>query len=151
MKKADLFIIFGGLFIMLVLFVGYRIVVHLAGDERMVEVRFNGQSIYSKEITNDLNVELLVIDGKVIETIDRNEDKDREFDLSNVSSKVEYNIVKIFDNGIQVIEANCPSQDDVHKGFTDLPYDVILCLPHRLEVEILPLNIENNPPIDGEV
>lgn len=47
-----------------------------------------------------------------------------------------YNIVKITNEYVEIIEANCPNQQCVIQGRINRPGQSIICLPHRLVVEL---------------
>ncbi|MGY3778308.1 NusG domain II-containing protein [Isobaculum melis] len=48
----------------------------------------------------------------------------------------DYNIIEIKDETIRVIEASCRDQVDVLKGAISKPGETLLCLPHKLAIEI---------------
>lgn len=133
-KKADFIIILIALVIMLGVMAGYKVVEHLAGDERVVEIRYAKNVIYEVELTNETNLEILVVDGQIVEVIDRHVNPETPF---TIPKEGKYNIVKIYNNGIQVIEANCEEQIDVHQGFVNQLNRSIICAPHHLEVIIV--------------
>lgn len=148
MKKGDLIIIVLGLVIMGGLLLGYRIVLNRLGDERYVQIVYKGKQIYYEELTAETHMEILIVEGEIQQIIDRKETPNSRFDLMNVK---DYNIVKIYNKGIQVIDADCESKDDVRKGFTNRPYDAIICAPHFLKIEILAPNIDRDSDLDGVV
>jgi hypothetical protein len=140
MKKGDIIIVLVSLGLMLSIFIGYRMYQkQFEGMDRFVEVRaYNETSkqvevIYEIKLNANINTEVLVSEGKVISIIDKNKNPEETIDLDGIDR---YNVIKIYNNGIEVIEADCDNQDDVRKGFTNRLFDVIICLPHRLEVEI---------------
>lgn len=47
-----------------------------------------------------------------------------------------YNLLKIGDGEVRVIEASCPDKLDVLQGSISEPGEIIVCLPNRLIVEI---------------
>jgi hypothetical protein len=140
MKKGDVVIVLVSLVLMLSIFVGYQIYQkQFEGMDRLVEIRAYNESskqnevIYEIKLDSNVNTEVLFVEGQDIKIIDKNKDPQASFDLEGIEH---YNIIKIFNNGIEVIEADCDNQDDVRKGFTNRLFDIIICLPHRLEVEI---------------
>lgn len=70
-------------------------------------------------------------DGNVIDTISL--DKNGTYSYSNEHG---YNIVEITDGKVRVIEADCPNQDCVNKGYIKRNNESVICLPHRFEVTI---------------
>lgn len=47
-----------------------------------------------------------------------------------------YNLIEIGDERVRVLEANCPDQIDVKQGWISNIGETLICLPHRLVVEI---------------
>lgn len=148
MKKADFIIIIIALVVMLGIMAGYKIIEHFAGDERIAEIRFAKEVIYSVDLNDKIDLEVLVVDGKVVQVIDRTIDETTSFAIPNEGK---YNIVKIYNNGIQVIEANCDEQIDVHQGFVDQLNRSIICAPHHLEVIIVAKSNDEIPDFDREL
>ena len=57
-------------------------------------------------------------------------------DTFTINTKYGYNIIEVRDNKIAVIDADCPDKIDVKMGFIEKPGETLVCLPHRLIVEI---------------
>ena len=70
-------------------------------------------------------------DGKVIDTISL--DKNGTY---TYKSDKGYNIVEIKDGKVRVIEADCPNQDCVNKGYIKRNNESVICLPHKFEVTV---------------
>lgn len=47
------------------------------------------------------------------------------------------NVIEIKDGRAHVEEADCPNQDCVHQGWIDAAGQQIVCLPHKLTVDIV--------------
>ncbi|MFR7749831.1 MAG: NusG domain II-containing protein [Collinsella sp.] len=47
------------------------------------------------------------------------------------------NLIEIKDGRVHVEEADCPNQDCVHQGWVDAAGEQIVCLPHKLTVDIV--------------
>ena len=47
-----------------------------------------------------------------------------------------YNIIAIKEGGVRMTDANCPDKLCVHQGEIRTGYEMIVCLPHGLYVEI---------------
>lgn len=47
------------------------------------------------------------------------------------------NLIEIKDGRVHVEEADCPNQDCVHQGWIDAAGEQIVCLPHKLTVDIV--------------
>ena len=54
-----------------------------------------------------------------------------------VTSSAGTNVVEIKDGRVRVSEADCPNQDCVHQGWIDTPGKQIVCLPHKLTVNVV--------------
>ncbi|MDQ0087232.1 hypothetical protein J2T12_000626 [Paenibacillus anaericanus] len=57
----------------------------------------------------------------------------------NIEIKTEFghNILKVFDNGIQMVYADCPKRISMAMGFISRPNESIVCVPNRIFVEIV--------------
>lgn len=57
----------------------------------------------------------------------------------NIEIKTEFghNILKVFDNGIQMVYADCPKKISMAMGFISRPNESIVCVPNRIFVEIV--------------
>lgn len=115
MKKKDILLIIGVIAIILVLFIV-------------------NETINSKESSR---VEVYV-DNQLYRTIDIND---------NVEFKIKgehgYNIVKVHDKGVEIVEASCPDKVCVHTGFIDKPSQSIICIPNKVSIKIK-TNEKNN-------
>ena len=69
--------------------------------------------------------------GEIIRTVDLTENQ--EF---TVTCEEGYNVVRVQDGQIAVIESDCPEQYCVGQGFVDSYLIPITCLPHKLVIEI---------------
>ena len=70
-------------------------------------------------------------DGKVIDTLSLY--KNGTYSYKNDNG---YNIVEVIDGKVRVIEADCPNQDCVNKGYIKRNNESVICLPHKFEVTI---------------
>lgn len=71
----------------------------------------------------------------------------KEFDLSkdqvfNYFNKLDgdQNKITVHNGQIAIVDANCTDQICVRKGFISKTGQTIVCLPHRLVIEIMPTN-----------
>ena len=72
-------------------------------------------------------------DGKIIKKIDL--DKSREpYEFKIEGANGGYNIVRVENGKIAVIEADCPDLICVKRGFVSGGALPIVCLPHRLSI-----------------
>jgi hypothetical protein len=53
-----------------------------------------------------------------------------------VQTKYGYNLIELGDGKVRVIEADCPDKIDVKQGYVSRIGETIVCLPHRLVIEI---------------
>ena len=60
-------------------------------------------------------------------------DEDCEFKIENNGG---YNVVKVHDGGVEVIDADCPDKVCVHTGFINKPSQSIVCIPNKLNIII---------------
>lgn len=91
--------------------------------------------IYVWRLQSDNLTAVVIQDGRVV----------REIDLTTLQEPIEfrvdtgwggYNIVQAEPGRIRVLSANCPEQVDVRQGWISHPYQSIVCLPHRLVIQI---------------
>jgi hypothetical protein len=116
MKKGDLIIITVALLITAVAGIAYSIYLSNIGDQRVVNIYIKNELYASVNLNKDTNEEIIV--------------------EQDINGKVAYNIVHIYNMGVQVEEANCHNQNDVRQGFVKIPGLDIICLPHNLRVVI---------------
>ena len=76
-------------------------------------------------------VAVVYVDGEVITKLPL--DTDTEYVLENDYGK---NIIKVEDGKVSVIEADCPRHICVKTGEKDKVGDTIVCLAHKLVVEV---------------
>ena len=81
---------------------------------------------------------VIIKDGKVYETLDLN--KNTTFTMKEDNGS--YNIITIEDGWVSMTEANCPDKICVKHSKIHYNGESIVCLPHKLVVEIH--NGENN-------
>lgn len=74
------------------------------------------------------------IDGNVVKevSIDQNTTEDYRIETHDG-----YNIVSVNKGNISITEADCPGQYCVKKGWVTGANDIIVCLPHKLVVELV--------------
>lgn len=54
-----------------------------------------------------------------------------------VTTELGTNVVEVRDGRVRVREADCPNRDCVNQGWIDSSSQQIVCLPHRLYVEVV--------------
>lgn len=80
----------------------------------------------------DLKVANITVDGKPFRTVKLT----KEEQTIEINTDHGTNILKIHDYGVEMYEADCPDQICLGFGFITLPKQTIVCLPHRVLVEI---------------
>lgn len=61
-------------------------------------------------------------------------DENKKIEINSGKNK---NIVYIHDNGVEISHANCQDKVCVKTGFIKNPGESIVCLPHRVNIEIV--------------
>ncbi|WP_342438167.1 NusG domain II-containing protein [Paenibacillus sp. FSL L8-0436] len=74
----------------------------------------------------------IMVDGKLFKTVQLTE----EDQTVEVRTDRGYNLLKVHDYGIEMYDADCPDKVCLGFGFITLPKQTIVCLPHRVLVEI---------------
>ncbi|WP_427338969.1 NusG domain II-containing protein [Caloranaerobacter sp. DY30410] len=123
MTRWDKYLIF---FIILSSIIGFSIVRSdiSKSDYKYIRIAVNGEVI--KKITFDKNM--------IGKTID-------------IRTQYGYNKIEIGDGKVRVIDADCPDKLDVKQGWISKPGEIIVCLPHKLTIEIVGEN-ETDDEID---
>lgn len=66
-----------------------------------------------------------------------------------VTTDLGTNLIEIKDGRVRVEEADCPNQDCVHQGWIDAAGQQIICLPHKLTVDIVDESAETTYDVVG--
>ncbi|MCL6603363.1 MAG: NusG domain II-containing protein [Paenibacillus sp.] len=74
----------------------------------------------------------ITVDGKQYRTVKLTE----ESQTIEIRTERGYNILKVHDYGVEMYDADCPDKVCLGFGFITLPKQTIVCLPHRVLVEI---------------
>lgn len=117
MKKGDFILIFSLLVIFICTFF-YINNSYFNSDDKYVSVQVNGKEI--KQITFG------------------NEKK-----VYPIRTEFGLNILEVSENGVKVIEANCPDKLDVKFGEINKVGQSIICMPNRLVIQIKSRNISD--------
>lgn len=83
------------------------------------------------------NIEIYV-DNKLYKTYSIDDEEKLK-----IESEDGYNIVKIHDHGVEIIEASCPDKVCVNSGFITKPSESIVCLPNKVHIKITTHNDNN--------
>lgn len=76
----------------------------------------------------------ITLDGKFYKTIPLSEHKGEDF--INIKTKYGYNKIKVSDGSIGITDADCKDKICVKTGFISKPGQSIICLPHKLMIEV---------------
>lgn len=95
-----------------------------------------GSLVYIKNTALDQGEKYISIevDGKEYKKIIFPDDKSVLY--VDIDTKYGFNRLEIHRDKLQVVEADCPDKLDVKQGFIENKGEIIVCLPHRLVVEI---------------
>lgn len=96
-------------------------------------------TIINKDNYNKKYVEISV-KGKILKKINLSDKNYKETIV--IENELGKNEIRIFEGGVQIVEADCPDKLCVHTGFIDEPGEIVVCLPHKLVVEIKGKNEE---------
>ncbi|AZS15499.1 NusG domain II-containing protein [Paenibacillus lutimineralis] len=72
------------------------------------------------------------VDGKVHKTVELT----KETQYVEIRTERGYDILKIHDKGIEVVESDCPEKICFTFGLIKNPSEVIICIPMRMIVEV---------------
>ncbi|MDT2826925.1 MAG: NusG domain II-containing protein [Enterococcus viikkiensis] len=78
---------------------------------------------------------VLSVDGKEIKSFDLNDDK-QSYTYRYTDPDGDYNLIEIKGSKIRIKEANCGDQICVRRGWIDQSGETIVCLPHKLLIEV---------------
>lgn len=76
----------------------------------------------------------ITIDGKMYKTVALAEHSGE--DIFEIKTDEGINIIKVKDNKIGIIEADCPDQVCMNPEYIDKPGQMLVCLPHKVMIEI---------------
>ncbi|RKD21567.1 hypothetical protein SAMN02745883_01062 [Caminicella sporogenes DSM 14501] len=112
MKRLDVFII------------ALVIIVSLTSLQ-IFKTRFN-KNFYEKYVE-------IKVDGKIFKTMPLNNDNQKVF---TIKTDLGTNVVKIEKGKVSIIEADCRDKICVKDGPIEKPGEMLVCLPHKLVIEI---------------
>lgn len=89
----------------------------------------------SENLHNGENlVAVITVNGEHYKSVELT-DKEQEIKITTADGH--YNLLKVHDHGIEMIDADCPDKVCLTFGFVNRNGDTIVCLPHRVLVEIV--------------
>lgn len=78
---------------------------------------------------------VLKVDGQVIKTFDLDK-QEPAYTYRYEASDGDYNLIEVDGDQVRIKEANCGDQVCVRRGWVSKAGETIVCLPHKLVVEI---------------
>lgn len=81
---------------------------------------------------NTQRIAKITVDGKLFRTVELT-GEEQEIEINTEHG---YNLLKVHDYGIEMIDADCPDKVCLTFGFIERNGGTIVCLPHKLLVEI---------------
>lgn len=78
---------------------------------------------------------LLKVDREEIKTFDLSPGKSYTYRYEDPDG--DYNLIEVADGRIRIAEANCGDQICVRRGWASKDNETIVCLPHKLVIEIV--------------
>lgn len=116
MKKKDIFLVIGIIFVIIILF----IVNNIKNNKKSEAIE-------------------IYINNKLYKSIPIDEDEDLK-----IEGEFGYNYIKIHDNGVEITEASCPDKVCVESGFISKPSERIVCMPNKVVIKIKASDKVNN-------
>nr|WP_242704635.1 NusG domain II-containing protein [Enterococcus sp. 665A] len=93
-------------------------------------------SIYQKQTAANRLEAVLRVDGEEIRRFNLAEGQ-KSFTYAYNDADGDYNLIEIADQKIRVKEASCKDQICVRRGWIEKKGDTIVCLPHKMVIEII--------------
>lgn len=102
----------------------------------LIVLSFIPAVIFGVVLNKDYNSKYaqITVNGKVYKNIPLSAHKGEE--IIEVKTESGINVVSVKDDAIAIIEADCPDKVCVQPGYIDKVGDRLVCLPHRVMVEI---------------
>ncbi|MBG9791692.1 hypothetical protein ABD76_03860 [Paenibacillus dendritiformis] len=75
----------------------------------------------------------ITVDGELYQKVELT----KEEQIIKVETSKGLNILKVHDYGIEMFEADCPDKVCLSFGFVTRPNSTIVCIPHRVLVELV--------------
>jgi hypothetical protein len=75
----------------------------------------------------------ITVDGELYQKVELT----KEEQIIKVETSKGINILKVHDHGIEMFDADCPDKVCLSFGFVTRPNSTIVCIPHRVLVELV--------------
>ncbi|WP_059049827.1 NusG domain II-containing protein [Paenibacillus senegalimassiliensis] len=95
--------------------------------------RWLGNNTSENNHNNEERVAKITVDGKLFKTVALT----GEEQTIDINTEFGYNQLKVHSYGIEMIDADCPDKVCLTFGFIDRNGGTIVCLPHKLMVEVV--------------
>lgn len=93
----------------------------------------------------DKTVAEIKVDGEIYKTIDLSDNKGKKtFAIKNHHGE---NVITVEDNKIKMEDADCPDKVCIKPGFINKPGQTLVCLPHKVVIEIKGLSADGDSEI----
>ena len=89
---------------------------------------------YIKEYNFNDKKAIISIDGEIYKTVELTKDTEETIELDTEFGK---NTIKLYKQGADIIDADCPDKVCVEDGFIDKPGEILVCLPNKVVIEII--------------
>ncbi|MDR0880657.1 MAG: NusG domain II-containing protein [Clostridioides sp.] len=86
------------------------------------------------------------VDNKIYKSIPVG--KNEEF---KVETKAGYNVVRVHDGGVEIVDASCPDKVCVHTGFINKQSQNIVCLPNKVSIVLTGTEADENSDDDIDI
>ncbi|OPA76952.1 hypothetical protein BVG16_17570 [Paenibacillus selenitireducens] len=122
LKRGDMFLI-AGVLVVAIIFIIIKAIPHEVSEK-----------------THSNKVAKITINGKLHQTVELTAEPQ---EIKVETEDGHFNLLKVHDYGIEMIDADCPDKVCLTFGFITRTSDTIICLPHRVMVEIENTNDSN--------
>lgn len=89
----------------------------------------------NRETASQNTVAVITVDGQVYKEIPLSEHSGTD-EFPVVTADGGHNLIVAREQSIGITEADCPDKICVHEGFISRPGESVICLPHKVMVEV---------------
>lgn len=98
----------------------------------LIGISFLVYKHFTKEISTDMKVKIYIDSKLYKEEFITNKDKKIEID-----NEYGHNIIHIHNGGVEMLESDCDNKVCLDTGFIEGKNEMIVCLPHKLFIQIV--------------